>query len=51
MYKQGKIKNYQLFNPTKEEFVSLFKCAGFQNVVVYTKEGTDWIYVEGRKYM
>lgn len=43
------IKNYQLFNPTKEEFVSLFERAGFKNVVAHTKEGTDWICIEGRK--
>ena len=43
------IKEYQLFNPTKEEFVELFKRAGFREVVAHTKEGTDWICVEGRK--
>lgn len=43
------IKEYQLFNPTKEEFVELFKHAGFNEVVAHTKEGTDWICVEGRK--
>lgn len=43
------IKEYQLFNPTKEEFIELLKSAGFKNVVAHTKEGTDWICVEGRK--
>lgn len=43
------IKEYQLFNPTKEEFIELLKKAGFKNVVAHTKEGTDWICVEGRK--
>lgn len=43
------IKEYQLFNPTKEEFVELFKRAGFKEIVAHTKEGTDWICVEGIK--
>lgn len=43
------IKEYQLFNPTKEEFVELFQNAGFKEVVAHTKEETDWICVEGRK--
>lgn len=43
------IKEYQLFNPTKEEFITLLESAGFKEVVAYTKEGTDWICVEGIK--
>ena len=43
------IKEYQLFNPTKEEFEKLLTDAGFSNVVAHTKEGTDWICVEGMK--
>lgn len=43
------IKEYQLFNPTKEEFIELFTNAGFKRVTIHTKEGTDWICVEGRK--
>lgn len=43
------IREYQLFNPTKKEFIQLFKNAGFKEVVAHTKEGTDWICVEGRK--
>lgn len=43
------IKEYQLFNPTKEEFIELFTNAGFKQVIAHTKEGTDWICVEGRK--
>lgn len=43
------IKEYQLFNPTKGEFIELFKNAGFKEVMAHTKEGTDWICVEGRK--
>lgn len=41
------IRRYQLFNPTKEEFRKLFEQAGFQKVEVHTKEGEDWICVEG----
>ncbi|MCD8077276.1 MAG: class I SAM-dependent methyltransferase [Lachnospiraceae bacterium] len=40
---------YQLFNPTKEEFRQLFERAGFSETVVHTKEGTSWICVEGRR--
>lgn len=43
------IQEYQMFNPTKEEFVQLLENAGFENVVAHTKEGTDWICVEGTK--
>lgn len=43
------IEEYQLFNPTKEDFVTLLENAGFKEVVAYTKEGTDWICMEGKK--
>ena len=43
------IKRYQLFNPTKEEFIKLFRQAGFTQIEVHTQEGEDWICVEGRK--
>lgn len=41
------IKHYQLFNPTKEEFEKLFLQAGFSSVKIHTKDGEDWICVEG----
>ena len=40
---------YNLYNPTKQEFISLFEQAGFANTVIHTKEGTNWICVEGTK--
>ncbi len=43
------IRQYDLFNPTKEEFLSLFRYAGFTVVKIHVKEGTDWICVEGIK--
>ena len=43
------IARYQLFNPTVEEFELLFRQAGFSEVKAHTKEGTDWICVEGIK--
>lgn len=43
------ICEYQLFNPTLEEFRELFQNAGFLNVKIHTKEGEDWICVEGSK--
>lgn len=41
------IRQYQLFNPTKEEFRRLFEQAGFSEVEVHTKDGEDWICVKG----
>ena len=41
------IKQYQLFNPTKEEFRRLFEQAGFTGIEIHTKEGEDWICVKG----
>lgn len=40
---------YDLFNPSKEEFLILFRNAGFIAVKIHVKEGTDWICVEGIK--
>ena len=41
------IKKYDLRNPKPEEFVEMFKEAGFSEVDVHLKEGTTWICVEG----
>lgn len=43
------VRKYQLLNPTKEEFQKMFEDAGFSQITIHTKEGTDWICVEGRK--
>ena len=43
------IKNYHLFNPTREEFRKLFENAGFTDIQIHTKEGRNWICVEGGK--
>lgn len=43
------IRRFDLFNPTPEEFETLFVRAGFEEVSVHTKEGTTWICVEGHK--
>lgn len=43
------IKEYQLFNPKKEEFRKLFEQAGFTAVEIHTKEGEDWICVKGER--
>jgi len=43
------ILRFQMLNPTKEEFQSLFEKAGFSKVQIHTKEGKDWICVEGNK--
>lgn len=42
------IRQYSLLNPTIEEFRQMFTKAGFSEILVHTKEGTDWICVEGR---
>lgn len=41
------IWEYQLFNPTPDEFEGMFREAGFSEVKIHTKEGEDWICVEG----
>lgn len=41
------IRRYQMFNPTEREFRELFEQAGFTSVEIHTKEGEDWICVEG----
>ena len=43
------IKTYKLRNPDIETFRRYFKEAGFSECIVHTKEGTDWICVEGHK--
>lgn len=43
------IKQYDLFNPTPDEFEDMFKKAGFKNVITHLKDGEDWICVEGSK--
>jgi len=43
------IEIYDLFNPSKEEFLVMFRDAGFTAVKVHLEEGTDWICVEGLK--
>lgn len=49
---QAVLKNielYDLFNPSKDDFLILFRDAGFTAVRVRVKDGTDWICVEGIK--
>lgn len=41
------IERYGLFNPTETEFRELFEQAGFASVKIHTKDGEDWICVEG----
>lgn len=43
------IELYDLFNPSKDEFLILFRNAGFVAVKIHVKDGTDWICVEGIK--
>lgn len=41
------IRRYQMLNPTEMEFRELFEQAGFASVKIHTKDGEDWICVEG----
>ena len=41
------VARYQLLNPTAEEFRQMFLQAGFSGVSIHTKEGKDWICIEG----
>ncbi|MCR5526906.1 MAG: class I SAM-dependent methyltransferase [Lachnospiraceae bacterium] len=42
------IRDMNLFNPTPDEFIDLFRSAGFSAVNVHLNDGTSWIAVEGR---
>lgn len=46
---QDNILLFDLFNPSKEEFLIMFRDAGFTAVKIHVKDGTDWICVEGIK--
>ncbi len=41
------VARYQLLNPTAEEFRQMFLQAGLSDVSIHTKEGKDWICIEG----
>lgn len=43
------IRSYHMNNPTLDEFRSLFEQAGFSETSLHTKNGTDWLCVEGVK--
>ena len=43
------IRMFKMLNPTPEEFVSMFKQAGFTKTEIKTKAQTDWIAVLGIK--
>ncbi len=43
------IRKFHLFNPTREQFKNLFREAGFAETRIHTKDGEDWICVEGTK--
>lgn len=43
------IEKYHLFITDEAGYQTMFEKAGFSNVRVHTKPGTDWICVEGKK--
>lgn len=43
------IRQYKMRNPSLAEFHALFEDAGFSEISIHTKSGTDWICVRGRK--
>lgn len=43
------VEQYQLCNPTTDEFETMFRNAGFAEVRIHKKDGTDWICVQGVK--
>ena len=47
--KSKNITRYELFNPTEEEFREIFQIAGFAETVIHTRDGENWICVEGHK--
>ncbi|MEE0954525.1 MAG: class I SAM-dependent methyltransferase [Eubacterium sp.] len=46
-HEKENIAHYNLFNPTDKEFEQMFRKAGFADVIIHKKEGTNWICVEG----
>lgn len=46
---RGNVERYHLFNPTKEEFQSLFRAAGFCDITLHTRAGEHWIAVTGKQ--
>lgn len=46
---RANIAMYKMFNPSLEEFRTLLERAGFQQVVINTKKGTDWVCATGGK--
>ena len=45
----AKIADYDLTNPTPEEFEQMFRAAGFRTVVLDFKHGEYWIAVRGER--
>lgn len=43
------IRSYRMNNPTLDEFRALFEQAGFSETSLHTKNGTDWLCVDGVK--
>ncbi len=43
------IEAFDLFNPSKDDFITMFRNAGFTVVKTHLKEGEDWICMEGLK--
>lgn len=43
------IQEYNLYNPTRLEFLDLFVQAGYADVSVHLQRDTTWICVEGKK--
>lgn len=41
------VRKYKMLNPTAEEFRAMFEQAGFSQIRLHTKRGTDWICAEG----
>lgn len=48
-HEKENVARYDLRNPTDREFEAMLKKAGFAEVIIHKKEGTNWICVEGRK--
>ena len=44
---RAKVADYDLTNPTPEEFERLFRAAGFSEVTLHFKDGEYWIAVRG----
>ncbi len=46
---EANVRKYELFNPTASQLRDMLANAGFSDIAIHKKEGTNWICAEGNK--